>query len=395
MARFQYSAIDKRGARHKGTITAPGEAQARQQIASGGDLLIDIRESSKRRWFVLERRTSASAIEIAAFGSELAALLRAGAPLRNALDIQSKGRSAASRLAREAARGIDAGGTLSSALRHAGGDARLLAEFAAAGEAGAGLDALLEQGAAFLADRSQVLSRIREALAYPLFITCLGVIALGVITLYVAPALAPMLEGSGSGGFVMLLAGLGTWLKANATPVFLALAGILGSLFLASRNTRIQGLVAGVFFSLPGIRELSRDMDAGQSCEVLSAMLDAGRPIEVGLRFAASTSNPKLAGTWNRIAKDIRDGEPVGSAFGRASGLPMELQRLALLGEQTGAFASSIRQAGKICHTRAMARIDRLSGILGPTLVIGMGVLIALLMLSILGTLSGMGDAIQ
>lgn len=395
MARFQYSAIDRNGARRKGSISAPGEAQARQLIAAGGDLLIDIRESSKRRWFTLEQRTAISTLEASAFASELAALLKAGAPLRNALDIQSKGRSAASHLARDVLKAIDAGGSLSSALRNAGGAGALLAEFSAAGEAGAGLETMLAKGADFLSDRSAVLSKIREALAYPLFITCLGMLAMAVITLYVAPALAPILEDSHSGGFVLALAGLGGWLKANSTPVFLGLAGLTGGLFLAGRNTSVRRLIAKVFYSLPGIHSLSRDLDVGQSCEIMAALLDAGRPLETALRFAASTSNPQLAGTWYQIAARIRDGEVLSSASSRVRGLPPELQRLALLGERSGAFSNSIRQAGRICHTRAMSGIDRLSGILGPALVIGMGATIAVLMLSILGTLSGMGDAIQ
>lgn len=395
MARFQYSSIDRNGARRKGTISASGEAQARQHIAAGGELLIDIREASRRRWFALEQRSSISPMEAAAFASELAALLKAGAPLRNALEIQTKGRSAASRLARDVLKTIDVGGSLSSSLRQAGGGATLLAEFAAAGEAGAGLDTLLDKGAGFLNDRAAALSKIREALAYPLFITCLGVIALCVITLYVAPALAPMLEDVGNGGFVLLLAGLGTWLKDNSSFVFLGLAGLAGGLFFASRNRPVRRLIARIFFSLPIIRGLSRDLEVGQSCEVLAAMLDAGRPLETALRFAAATSNPVLADTWTQIAARIRDGEVLSSAFSRAQGLPPELQRLALLGERSGAFSNSIRQAGRICHTRAMSGIDRLSGILGPALVIGMGATIAALMLSILGTLSGMGDAIQ
>ena len=95
-------------------------------------------------------------------------------------------------------------------------------------------------GAAFLNARSEALTKIRGALSYPIFIFTLAFIAAIVITLYVAPALAPTMEESGSAGAILFLAQIGTWLKANATFILLGLAALILLLFWASKNAGLK-----------------------------------------------------------------------------------------------------------------------------------------------------------
>ena len=394
MTRFRYVAVGPDGSRKAGHLDAPGEADARRMVSSSGDLLVELQDASRRDWLKLERRTVLPSAAAAEFALELSGLLGAGAPMRKALDIQSGGSGPTARLAGAVLTHIDNGGSLSDALRRAGGSAVMLAEFAAAGEAGAGLDTLMESGGRFLKARTDAISRIRNALAYPIFIALLGLVAMSVITIYVAPALAPTLKDSGQGGFVIWLASVGDWTQANMSWLAAGVAAsILGGSVLMSRAS-VRRRLGALLWSLPVLGPVARDLDVGQSCDVLSALLQAGRPLESALRFASAVSGPNLAAVYDSIGQNIRDGQVASAAFASAAGLPAEVRRLALLGEKSSAFAGAIRQAGRICHDRALRRIDQFAALVGPVLVIGMGAAIALLMLSILGTLSGIGDSV-
>ena len=394
MTRFRYVAVGPDGSRKAGHLDAPGEADARRMVSSSGDLLVELQDASRRDWLKLERRTVLPPAAAAEFALELSGLLGAGAPMRKALDIQSGGSGPTARLAGAVLTHIDNGGSLSDALRQAGGSAVMLAEFAAAGEAGAGLDTLMESGGRFLKARTDAISRIRNALAYPIFIALLGLVAMSVITIYVAPALAPTLKDSGQGGFVIWLASVGDWTQANMPWLAAGVAAsvLAGSVLMSRASVRRR--LGALLWSLPVLGPVARDLDVGQSCDVLSALLQAGRPLESALRFASAVSGPNLAAVYDSIGQNIRDGQVASAAFASAAGLPAEVRRLALLGEKSSAFAGAIRQAGRICHDRALRRIDQFAALVGPVLVIGMGAAIALLMLSILGTLSGIGDSV-
>ena len=394
MTRFRYVAVGPDGSRKAGHLDAPGEADARRMVSSSGDLLVELQDASRRNWLKLERRTVLPPAAAAEFALELSGLLGAGAPMRKALDIQSGGSGPTARLAGAVLTHVDNGGSLSDALRQAGGSATLLAEFAAAGEAGAGLDTLMESGGRFLKARTDAISRIRNALAYPIFIALLGLVAMSVITIYVAPALAPTLKDSGQGGLVIWLASVGDWTQANMSWLAAGVAAsvLAGSVLMSRASVRRR--LGALLWSLPVLGPVARDLDVGQSCDVLSALLQAGRPLESALRFASAVSGPNLAAVYDSIGQNIRDGQVASAAFASATGLPAEVRRLALLGEKSSAFAGAMRQAGRICHDRALRRIDQFAALVGPVLVIGMGAAIALLMLNILGTLSGIGESV-
>lgn len=394
MTRYRYSVISPDGRKRIGHIEAHGKQQAEKLILASDDLLIELEVTSARKRFKLERKQTVSEATAAEFGLELSGLLSAGAPLRRALDIQSEGKTQTAILAQNVRRRIDTGLALSEALEEAGGSAVLLSEFSAAGEAGAGLERLLASGARFLNARQQAVSELKNALAYPLFIVLLALVALTVITIFVAPALAPTLEDAGQGGIVLWLAKIGTWAQSHSSLFLVILAGLISLTFFTASSKLLKNWVSRLIWRSPFLGGIVRDLDTGQSCNVMSALLEAGRPLESALRFAAAVSSTELSKTYQGIALRLRDGEVASVAFSTSKALPIELRRLAVLGEQSSTLGRAIAQAGDLCHARALRRIHQLANVAGPALVIGLGLAIAGLMLSILGSLSSIGETV-
>lgn len=391
---FQYVSIGVDGRRRSGQIEAIGPDEARRQIVAEGSRVVSISETTKRHWFEFESRRDMPMETVSAFALELAGLLRAGAPLRQALEIQADGRGGPPALAKEVLRSIENGGSIAAALKSRGGASALLGEFAAAGESGAGLDHLLERGGAFLGARAEALAKIRSAFAYPLFIVALSVIAVLAIVFFVAPALAPILEGSDGAGLIIWMGAAGTWVSERSTMILLALAGVIACLFLIFRQPAIRSAWIRFLWSLPIVGTIGRDLSSGEACEVLAALIETGRPVESATRFAAGISGATLEKPLIRVAERMRDGETASSAFVSETALPNDIRRLAHLGERTSGFAQAMRQGGRICHTRAMRRLDKLAAVAGPALVIGMGLMIALLMLTVLNSLTSLGGSI-
>lgn len=392
MTGYRFVSVTRDGIKRTGQITAPGEEEARRAVLADGDLLISLTRADQRHWMKLEAGKEPPSRNVAAFAAELAGLLGAGAPMRKALEVQATGTGSTSLLALSVLRQLENGGSLSAALRQEGRSCALLAEFAAAGEAGGGLEPLLLSGARFLESRRSALERARNALAYPAFILVLGALALIILAVYVAPAMAPVVRESGQNSFLLCLAAFGAWCQAHSAAIFLTLAALTAAGFAAARGGRARAMLSRFAWSAPLLGSIVKDLEIAQSTEVLSSLLEAGSSLETALKFAASVSGPHLSRTYLQLSERIRDGHPAGAAFQAETALPLEVRRLAVLGEQSSALAGSLRQAGRLCFDRAMRRIDRLAAMIGPALVIGLGGAIAALMLTVLGTLSAAGD---
>ncbi|MEO1407304.1 MAG: type II secretion system F family protein, partial [Pseudomonadota bacterium] len=256
---------------------------------------------------------------------------------------------------------------------------------------GAGLETMLEAGGRFLSARSEALRKTRSALAYPMFISALAVAALIIMIVYVAPTLAPTLEDSDSNAFILKLAAVGSWFQNNSALVLMGAACVLGCGMLLGKFGFGQTIKQSLVYRVPILGSVNRDLSVGQALEVTAALLESGRPLSSALEFAGNASSATMAGVFHSIADRLRDGCLASVAFEEAEMLPVEVRRLAKLGETSGAFSKALRQAGRICHQRAMRRLDRLSALAGPVLVIGIGGMVAGLMLTVLGSLSGIG----
>lgn len=393
MTQYLYTALGPNGQKRQGMLEAISEADASRQLSAAGDRVLSLRERGTRAWFKLEHSQDIKAEAAADFALELAGLLSAGAPLSQALSILTEGRGTSARLAMELLRELDQGGSLSAGLNKAGDGAAVLAPFAEAGEAGAGLEAMLERGGQFLKARREALQKVRSALAYPVFILCLALIAITVITVFVAPALAPTFEGTGDGGLILFLAGIGAAISDNSSFVLIGAAvSVLGS-FLLLRTPAVQSALSQLLIKMPLIGVLKRDLDAGQALSVLAALLRTGRSVESALTLSGVIAGTSTKKAFDRIALRLRDGVPLARAFSDETALPLEAKRLAALGEQSSALPKAMQQAGEICLARAMRRIDQTSAALGPFLVISLGVSVSLLMLNVLGSLSSIGGA--
>ena len=389
---FAYSALQADGRKRQGTLNAANEASASTQLKQLGLRPIDIRPSDRKRLTQFESGTALSARAVSEFAQELSGLLSAGAPLRQALDIQSAGKRREAEIARSVKQSIESGQSLSAGLRDQGGAAELLAEFVEAGQAGGRLEPMLNKAAQTLMAREDATKKIRGALAYPLFILILAICALFVITVYVAPALEPTLQDTNSDSFILNLAEVGEFIRNNQRSFLLGFAGLIATLFLMIKSGLINKIKPQLAWRLPLIGTIARDLEAGQSIAVLAALLAAGRSMDSALKYAARVSNPVMRQSYLAIAEELRDGRPFPTAMENAQHLPYEIKRLAVLGAQSSALPQALEQAADICSKRAARMIDRISAIIEPTLVIGLGVGISLLLISVLGSLSNMGD---
>lgn len=391
MTRYHYTAIGPNGQKKQGTLDAAGRSAAARQLAAAGERVLTLRNAGKRNWFKPETSMELSQDEAGRFALELAGLLAAGAPLVQSLNILAEGDGARARLANDLARTIDHGRQLSDGLATHGGGAGLLVPFAEAGQAGAGLDAMLERGGTFLRSRATALQKIQNALAYPLFILGLAVIAMTVITLFVAPALAPSFEGTRDGALILFLAAIGEAVADHYRLVLVGLALFVLASFATLRAKPVQKQIGRLLLRVPLIGPLKRDLDAGQALSVLAALLQTGRSLESALYLSGDSSGSSTKDAFERIALRLRDGVPLARAFSSEPHLPLEVKRLAALGERSSALPKAMQQASDLCLERAMRRLEQISSSLGPALVILLGVSVSLLMLNVLGSLASIG----
>ena len=271
MPAFEYEALDTKGKKSKGVITADSEIAARRELRGRALAPLSIRNADRRTGL---RNASAeagagfsfsalgigqaqlSSRELMLFTRQLASLIGAGMPVAETLGlIAEQGSKHHARKILMAVRvRVTEGERFSTALdAYPGSFPAVYRAMIAAGESAGGLPDVLERLADYLEKDQAVRSRITGAMIYPAVLT---VVALGVITLlmtFVVPRLAEQFTGMGMDLplLTQIMIGISSFLQ-SFWPVLLAgiFALIIAASFLLQQNP-VRSVVDAALVRIP------------------------------------------------------------------------------------------------------------------------------------------------
>lgn len=394
---FEYVAIDAAGRRVKGRIAARNDAGAFERLKRDGLSPLRIVAASKTDGLIrgAGRLSDRDAAELLA---GLAALLKAGADMRSSLTILSAKaeQSALREVCRRLSEAISGGGALDLAFADAlAGRQGFVSALIAAGETSGDLAGGLQRAADILQSRLKMRDQLVSTLTYPMFVLASTMAALAVILLMVVPSLAPLAEAPGArpGLAISLLLGASHVLRENLVQIGAGLLVFgLGLVALARLGVLTRPMQV---MALDGpMGRTMRALTYGGYAITLGEVLSAGAPVADALRLA--TRSVSLALAQERlapVAQAVRQGEGLSNALGRVKDIPGSITRLAAIGEETGALGAMLARGGALEEAAAIRRIESLSRILGPALIVALGGVIGLLMAGLLSGVSGLGDA--
>ncbi|MDR3509252.1 MAG: type II secretion system F family protein [Caulobacteraceae bacterium] len=402
-ALFDYVAADASGKRVKGQLAARSDTAAFERLKREG--LSPIRIQPGRTGARASSDTAApksgrglSERETGDFLSDLAALLGAGADMRGALSVLGArgGKANLRALSRALTAAISGGMALDQAFStYLGRDHAFIGALVAAGEAAGDLAGGLQRGADMLASRLRLRDQLVSTLSYPAFVFASTVVAIGVILLFVAPSLAPLVEDAGSTPPMTLALMIGA--SHVLTDNLLLLGGLFGASVLGLFVLGQAGALTAPWerFLLDG--PASRTAGAlvfGGFAIAIGNMLAAGAPMSEALRLSIRSVRSQVARQrLEPVAQSVRQGELLSDALARVKPFPDAIVRLVAVGEASGALGPMLARAGKIEEDAAIRRIEAAGRVLGPALIVALGGMIGLLMAGLLSGVSQLGQS--
>ncbi|EAP91273.1 General secretion pathway protein F [Oceanicaulis sp. HTCC2633] len=398
MTRYRYSALTRSGQARKGLVEAASPEDAARILEGRGELAVRIADARGLLRFLDSARPGR--LELADFMDDLAALHKAGVPLRRALDVLS-GEAVTPRVARLArlmADRLDAGAELSAAARvDDANDIQLAAELAKAGELSGELELTLRAGAKVLRSQAEFVKRLRSAMAYPSFLLVLSLFAVIALSLVAGPALEPLLAETTNGkadGLRMVL-GFGAFVREQAVVVVLALIAVSAGLVWVFQRPAVKFALAVLRARIPLVKGVVRDLNIGAFAQTLGALLAGGTPAAKAVDLARATvANAYWRKKLEVCGEALRDGASMAGALMAVKDAPHEISHLAMVGEETGTLGPMVVRASEIMLGRALRRLDRLAAAAGPALIVAMGGFLAWVMTSFLGGLASIGDGV-
>ena len=396
---FTYKGYTADGRAETGTLDTPSEGAAYETLRAMGLAVVDLRDAALTPpvpWYSREVRFGTGTLplaEQAALAEQLAVLFRVRLPLLEILDILQKGadrRDSRARLSR--IRWLVSEGTaFPEAFAQAGPRVSpVFLTLLAMGHRSDAMPALMEDLAGYLREQQQVKGRILGALLYPAVLLAATFGLLLIVTLSLAPALAPIFEGQDRpmpGGLAAFLA-IGAFLKAQGAVlgVGLALAAVAVALLLRRAGRRIA-------LRLPLIGTILRETALLRLNRALVLLLQAGRPLNDALQTCAALApRDPFAPVLREAAAALEKGGRAHAALALSGDLPPLFLDLFRIGEETNSLSQVLPAVSRALADRTARRIERALAALTPALTLIIGGVIGLLITTIMGAVFSVND---
>jgi general secretion pathway protein F len=257
----------------------------------------------------------------------------------------------------------------------------------AAGEGSGTLPHILERLAALLERQAQVRGKVLSTLAYPLVLAVVAAFVVFALMIFVVPKVVEQFENVGQELPLLtrIVIGLSNFLSSWwwALVILAALAVVLGARALKQEGLRMKFDAA--LLRLPLIGRLIRDLHAARMARTLSTMVASRLPLLEGLTLTTGTvHNRVLRAASADIAESVRTGGSLSGALRKAGVFPPLLVYLAASGEASGRLDLMLERAADYLDREFDAFTTTALSLLEPAIIIVMGVIVALIVLSIL-----------
>ena len=400
---FAFEAIKNDGQKVKSEVTAESKDEAIKKIQGQGLRPTRIKaqkEESKSRAVPGVEKAPAkkksglfargvSSTDIVTFTTQLSTLQDAGLPIVRSLKIleeQQKPGRFKDQL-EEVSSEVEQGSTLSEAMaKYPKSFDKLYISMVKAGEAGGVLDVILRRLAGFMEKSQKLRKQVKGALIYPAAVITVAILILVVIMLFVVPAFEKMFADIGQALPAPTQLLLSTsqaiqtyWYLIPLIPIFM-----MSIMKMIARTEAGERWLDAFKLRMPVFGNIIKKSSVARFCRTLGTLIASGVPILEALRIVKdAVGNVIIANAIEDVHGSIREGDTIADPL-RASGIFDELLvNMIDVGEETGELDKMLMKIADNYEADVDVAVEGMSSLLEPLLIVGMGLVVGFIVISL------------
>jgi type IV pilus assembly protein PilC len=223
-------------------------------------------------------------------------------------------------------------------------------------------------------------------LVYPAVLIGLSIIMLMLMAVFVVPNFSKFYGDLGAElpAITQITLGISFFLRDNILWILLGLL-VAGFAFRAWKRTpKGRMMVDRMRLKLPILGTIFRYFSLGEFCRSMSTLLAGGIPLVSALDTAIeSVSNSFIAHRIQPATGNVREGETFFASLEKTEQFPHMAVDMVKVGEATGSLDEMLASVADYFDEHVETRMQRLLSLVEPFMLVIMGVIIAVLLISI------------
>jgi type IV pilus assembly protein PilC len=389
MAAFAYDAINAQGLELSGTIHAPDLSAAREQLQQRGLLPQSLAEQAGASEGMRKSFKKVKPKSLQIFARQLATMIEAGVSVVAALvtlEEQTDDKYLKEVIA-DVRSDVESGVILSKAMgRHPKVFNRLFVSMVEAGESSGTLDSVLDRVAIQIEKETQIKRRVKGAMVYPAVVVTFASLVLVFMLLFIVPVFVSVFDTLGGQlpTPTKIVMGMSNALRHYWFIIFPAIGGtIFGLRRLKATEPGRQRWDAFKLKIPMKIGDVVQKIALARFSRTLSTLMAAGVDIISALEITGGTAgNWVLEKSLINVRERVHEGVPISEPLADDPIFPPMVSQMVKIGEETGELDKMLGKVADFYEDEVDASIQSLTSIIEPILMIGVGVMVGTIVIS-------------
>jgi type IV pilus assembly protein PilC len=282
---------------------------------------------------------------------------------------------------------VEAGMVLSKAFaRHPKVFNRLFVAMIEAGESSGTLDTVLDRIATQIEKETALRRRVKSAMVYPLVVMTFAALVLTFMLMFIVPVFVNVFEDLGGDlpTPTKVVVGASNALRDWWFVIFPAIAAIVYGFLRWKRSSSGRPIWDRFKLRIPmRIGAVVQKIALARFSRTLSSLVSAGVDIIKALEITAATSgNWVIERSVDNVRTRVQEGVPISEPLALDPVFPAMVSQMVKIGEETGELDKMLGKIADFYEDEVDASIQALTSIIEPVLMIGVGIMVGTIVIS-------------
>jgi len=389
MASYAYTAINASGLELDGEVNAPDASAAREALRQRGlvALSLDEQAAASQGLGLAVKKVKPKSLQV--FSRQFATMIEAGLNVVTALVIleeQTEDKKLA-KIVTELRADVEGGLLLSEAMaRHPRVFSRLFVSMVEAGEAAGILDVVLDRVAFQIEKETRIKRRVKGAMMYPLMVMGFATLVLIGMLMFLVPIFVDIFAQLGGDLplLTQIVVKLSEILRSYYFIVFPVMGAMIYGFFRLKKTERGRRVWDAFRMRIPfGVGAIVVKVGMARFSRTLSTLVAAGVDIIRSLEITGSTSGNSLIEDATAVVRErVHQGVPIAIPLEDEKVFPPMVAQMVRVGEETGELEKMLAKIADFYEDEVDSSIATLTSVIEPLMMIGVGMVVGVIIIS-------------
>ncbi len=391
MPEFRVKLADAKGEITQRDYTARDAESLRADLERQEYLVLSVRRRSVLLSLfsdLLRRRRKISTKEFLLFNQEFAALVRAGLPIIECLDLLLERRKnpdfrALLEDVRDRVRGGEA---LSDAFAAQEGIPPLYASTLTSGERSGEISVVIDRYVEYAKTIMSVRKKVTAALVYPAILIVMAISIVLILLLHVLPSFQGLFADLGADLPLLtrFVVGISDFLRHNWMLIVFSVGGGLIALAAWRRTPTGQRVLERILYRIPFVGRIARSFVLTRFARTMSTLVAGGIPLVASLEVVSrAIGTPVYYDAVRRVEDRIREGAALWGAMDESGMFPDLMIEMVKVGESAGSLAEMMSSVADLTDQEIETELQTAVSLIEPILLLFMAGVVATIVLAI------------